>query len=182
MNKKKVLLIGISVVLFLVGVMIFLVYRLGAGVYVSENGASFSIIGGADGPTSVFIAGKLGGGNEKETEDETRQEAESMKAEVITAAEAKKMMDQESGYVILDVREADEYAEGHIKGAIQLSYTELEAKAESVLTDKNQLILIYCRSGRRSAIAGETLCQMGYTNLRDFGGILDWPYDVVQGE
>lgn len=96
----------------------------------------------------------------------------------ITAEEAKKLMDSESGYVILDVRTEQEYAESHIPGAILIPDYEISEKAESVLTDKDQLILVYCRSGRRSKNAAAQLEEMGYTRIREFGGILDWPYET----
>ena len=96
----------------------------------------------------------------------------------ITAEEAKRIMDTEEGYIILDVREQDEYDAGHISGAILIPYTQMEEKAEEVLTDKDQLILVYCRSGRRSKIAAEALVELGYTNIKEFGGIIDWPYEV----
>ena len=96
----------------------------------------------------------------------------------ITAEEAKEIMDSEEGYIILDVRTREEYDEGHIPGAILIPNTAIEAKAEDVLTDKNQLILVYCRSGRRSKIAAEALAELGYTNIKEFGGIIDWPYEV----
>ena len=96
----------------------------------------------------------------------------------ITAEEAKRIMDSEEGYIILDVRTQEEYDQGHIPGAIVISYEEIPDKAEEVLTDKNQLILVYCRSGRRSKIAAEALLELGYTNIREFGGIIDWPYEV----
>lgn len=96
----------------------------------------------------------------------------------ITAEEAKRIMDTEEGYVILDVREQDEYDAGHISGAILIPFTQIEAKANEMLPDKDQLILVYCRSGRRSKIAAEALAELGYTNIKEFGGILDWPYEV----
>ena len=96
----------------------------------------------------------------------------------ITAEEAKQIMDNEEGYIILDVRTQEEYDEGHIPGATQISHEEIAEKAEEVLTDKNQLILVYCRSGRRSKIAAEALVELGYTNIKEFGGIIDWPYEV----
>ena len=96
----------------------------------------------------------------------------------ITAEEAKQIMDTEEGYIILDVREQDEYDAGHIPGAILIPYTQIAEKAEEVLTDKDQLILVYCRSGRRSKIAAEALMELGYTNIKEFGGIIDWPYEV----
>ena len=96
----------------------------------------------------------------------------------ITAEEAKKLMGSESGYVILDVRTEQEYAESHIPGAILIPDYEISEKAESVLTDKDQLILVYCRSGRRSKNVAAQLEEMGYTRIREFGGILDWPYET----
>ena len=96
----------------------------------------------------------------------------------ITAEEAKRIMDSEEGYIILDVRTQEEYDEGHIPGAIVISHEEIAEKAEDVLTDKDQLILVYCRSGRRSEIAAEALVELGYTNIKEFGGIIDWPYEV----
>ena len=97
----------------------------------------------------------------------------------ITAEEAKQIMDSEEGYIILDVRTQEEYDEGHIPGATQISHEEIAEKAEEVLTDKDQLILVYCRSGRRSKIAAEALAELGYTNIKEFGGIIDWPYEVT---
>ena len=97
----------------------------------------------------------------------------------ITAEEAKQIMDSEEGYIILDVRTQEEYDQGHIPGAIVISHEEIEEKAEEVLTDKDQLILVYCRSGRRSKLAAEALVELGYTNIKEFGGIIDWPYEVA---
>ena len=96
----------------------------------------------------------------------------------ITAGEAKEIMDSEEGYIILDVREQDEYDAGHISGAILIPYTQIEAKANEMLPDKDQLILVYCRSGRRSKLAAEILVELGYTNITEFGGIIDGPYEV----
>ena len=96
----------------------------------------------------------------------------------ITAEEAKQIMDTEEGYIILDVRTQEEYDQGHIPGAIVISHDEIAEKADEVLTDKDQLILVYCRSGRRSKIAAEALLELGYTNIKEFGGIIDWPYEV----
>ena len=98
--------------------------------------------------------------------------------EQITAEEAKKIMDSGEEHIILDTREQDEFDEGHIPGAILIPYTEIENKAEEMLPDKDKLILVYCRSGRRSKIAAESLAKLGYTNVKEFGGIIDWPYEV----
>ena len=100
--------------------------------------------------------------------------------EQISGAEAKALMDSESGYVILDAREQDEYDEGHIPGAILIPYGEIADRAVKELPDKDQLILVYCRSGRRSKIAAEELVKLGYTNVKEFGGIIDWEYEIVK--
>ena len=78
----------------------------------------------------------------------------------ITAEEAKEIMDSQEGHVILDVREQDEYDAGHIPGAILIPYTQIEDKADEMLPDKDQQILVYCRSGRRSKIAAEALAEV----------------------
>ena len=106
---------------------------------------------------------------------ETTQEAAYMN---ITPAEAKKLMDTEEDYVLLDVRTQEEYDDGHIAGAILIPDTEIRDRAEQELTNKDQLILVYCRSGRRSKLAAEILEELGYPRIREFGGILDWPYGV----
>lgn len=98
--------------------------------------------------------------------------------EQITAEDAKKIMDSGEKHIVLDTREQDEFDEGHIPGAILIPYTEIESKAEEILPDKDMLILVYCRSGRRSKIAAESLAKLGYTNVKEFGGIIDWPYEV----
>ena len=98
--------------------------------------------------------------------------------EQITAEDAKKIMDSGEEHIILDAREQDEFDEGHIPGAILIPYTEIENKAIELIPDKDKLILVYCRSGRRSKIAVESLAKLGYTNVKEFGGIIDWPYEV----
>ena len=96
----------------------------------------------------------------------------------ITAEEAKKIMDSEEGYIILDTRTQAEYDEGHIPGAIVIPHDKITDRAEEELPDKDQLLLVYCRSGRRSKLAAEALVELGYTNIKEFGGIIDWPYEV----
>ena len=100
--------------------------------------------------------------------------------EMITAQQAKEIMDTQDGYVILDTRTEEEYETGHIPGAIVISHEQIKEKAEQVLTDKDQLILVYCRSGRRSKLAAQELVDLGYTNVKEFGGIIDWQYDTVK--
>ena len=96
----------------------------------------------------------------------------------ITPQEAKQIMDSEEGYIILDTRTQAEYDEGHIPGAIVISHDEITEKAEQLLPNKDQLLLVYCRSGRRSKLAAEALVELGYTNIKEFGGIIDWSYEV----
>ena len=126
------------------------------------NDSSIGIIGGADGPTSIIVSEK----GEKEMYEQ------------ITAEEAKKIMDSGEEHIILDTREQEEFDEGHIPNAILIPYTEIDTMAEGILTDKDAQILVYCRSGRRSKIAAESLAKLGYTNVKEFGGIIDWQYEV----
>jgi rhodanese-related sulfurtransferase len=128
------------------------------------DATSIGIIGGADGPTTILVSEK----------------GEKMMYQQITAEESKKIMDSGEECIILDTREQDEFDEGHIPGAILIPYTQIENKAEEMLPDKDAQILVYCRSGRRSKIASESLAKLGYTNVKEFGGIIDWPYEVVK--
>lgn len=121
-------------------------------------------------------SGKNPGDN---TADGTENDKPKNTYKQLTGAEAKSLMDTETGYVILDVRTQTEFDEGHIAGAILIPDFEIKEKAESILTDKSQLILVYCRSGRRSKLAAQALADSGYTNVQEFGGIIDWEYGVV---
>ena len=100
--------------------------------------------------------------------------------EQITPQAAKTIMDTESDYVIIDARTDEEFAEGHIENAILIPEYEIADRAEKELPQKDALILVYCRSGRRSKIASEELVKLGYTNVKEFGGIIDWPYEIVK--
>ena len=100
--------------------------------------------------------------------------------EQITPQQAKTIMDTETDYIIIDARTAEEFAEGHIENAILIPEYEIKDRAEKELPDKDALILVYCRSGRRSKIASEELAKLGYTNVKEFGGIIDWPYEIVK--
>ena len=102
-----------------------------------------------------------------------------MTYEQISQDEAKRIMDTESDYIIIDARTQEEYDEGHIENAILIPEYEIQEKAPELIPDKNALILVYCRSGRRSKIASEALVQLGYTNVKEFGGIIDWEYEIV---
>lgn len=125
----------------------------------------------------VLVAGACGA-KEQSMEDHSAQ-AVSAEYHKITPEEAKTMMEQE-GIVILDVRTAEEFKAGHIENAVLIPDTELADRAAEELPDLEQTILVYCRSGRRSAAAAKALVERGYTAVYDFGGILDWPYDTVQ--
>ena len=96
----------------------------------------------------------------------------------ITAEEAKKIMDTETDYVILDVRTQEEYDQGHIPGAINIANEFIGTDEIPELPNKDRLIMVYCRSGNRSKQAAQKLVDLGYTNIVEFGGILDWPGDV----
>ena len=100
----------------------------------------------------------------------------------ITMDEAVAMMEQENGYIILDVRRPDEFAAGHIPNAINVPNESIGTSEIPELPDKDQLILVYCRSGRRSKEASEKLVKLGYTNIVEFGGILDWKGETVTGQ
>ena len=100
--------------------------------------------------------------------------------EQITAKQAKEIMDNKSDYIIIDARTEEEFDEGHIENAILIPEYEIKDRAEKELPNKQQLILVYCRSGRRSKIASEELVNLGYTNVKEFGGIIDWPYEVIK--
>lgn len=168
---KKGILIGLIVVAVVIAGALVLAINL------QNNKAAYSvsIIGGADGPTSVFIAGKIG-----ENIPETIMEAE-MDYKQITQEQAKAIMDDKnSGAIVVDVRRSDEYAEGHIKNAINIPNESIIDTPPVELSNMDQLILVYCRSGRRSKEASQKLANMGYTNINEFGGILDWPYEIVK--
>ena len=100
----------------------------------------------------------------------------------VNAEEAAIMMEEESSYIILDVRTAEEYSEKHIPGAINIPNETIGTEDIPELPDKEQLILVYCRSGNRSKQASEKLVKLGYTNIVEFGGINDWTGEAVSGE
>ena len=111
---------------------------------------------------ALMLAGCAGAGNQTNS---YRQ---------ISMDEAVAMMEQENGYIILDVRTPAEFAEKHIPNAINIPNETIGTDEISALPDKDQLIMVYCRSGRRSKEAAEKLVKLGYTNVVEFGGILDW--------
>ena len=96
----------------------------------------------------------------------------------ITMSEAVEMMESESDYIILDVRRPDEFATGHIPNAINIPNESIGTDEISELPDKDQLILVYCRSGNRSKQASQKLVKLGYSNVVEFGGINDWKGEI----
>ena len=96
----------------------------------------------------------------------------------ISQDEAKKMMERDDGHVIVDVRREDEYVSGHIPGAILIPNETIGKKQPAELPDKDQIILVYCRSGNRSKQAAQKLFELGYTNVFDFGGIMTWTGEI----
>ena len=105
---------------------------------------------------------------------------EAITYEQISQDEAKKLMDTKKDLVIIDARTESEFAEGHIPNAILIPEYEISTRAENEIPDKDTLILVYCRSGRRSKIAAEALVELGYTNVKEFGGIITWEYDIIK--
>jgi len=105
--------------------------------------------------------------------------AEEIRYRQISMTDAVTMMEEETGYLILDVRTPEEFAEKHIPGAINVPNEVIGTEEVPELPDKDQLILVYCRSGNRSKQASEKLAALGYTNIVEFGGINDWPGETV---
>lgn len=114
-------------------------------------------------------------------EPERRPQGETVINQKISAEEAKKMMDA-GGVTVVDVRSAAEYAMGHVPGAALVPLDTLAAQAKTALPDLDATLLVYCRSGNRSGAAAKMLKDLGYTKVYDFGGIMDWPYEVETGE
>ena len=114
-------------------------------------------------------------------EPERRPQGETVINQKISADEAKMMMDA-GGVTVVDVRSAAEYAMGHVPGAALVPLDTLAAQAKTALPDLDATLLVYCRSGNRSGAAAKMLKDLGYTKVYDFGGIMDWPYEVETGE
>lgn len=114
------------------------------------------------------------------TTEEVTSEETTLNYQQITQDEAKQIMTDEENYIIIDVRTQSEYDEGHIPNAICVPNETIGSDDITELPDKEQLILVYCRSGRRSKEAAAKLADMGYTNIKEFGGIINWTGDVVK--
>ena len=164
--KKRIVFIVIISVILVIAIATIIIRK---HISITSDGRSVSIIGGADGPTSVFLAGKITGGEEQVAEYTS-----------ITMDEAKDIFMTEGDYIILDVRRADEFAEGHIPGAINVANEDILNTEPTELPDKEQVIYVYCRSGNRSKQAAAKLAAMGYSNIIEFGGIMDWTGEIEQ--
>ena len=106
-------------------------------------------------------------------------EEQSMSYTQISMEEARSLMEEETDYIILDVRTEEEFAEKHIPNAVNIPNETIGSEILAELPDKNQLILVYCRSGNRSKQASEKLAALGYTKIYEFGGINDWTGETV---
>ena len=121
-------------------------------------------------------AGSTGTGSSAATSD-----AATPAVRTISGAEAIELMKSETDYVIVDVRTESEYAEGHVPGAMLIPLDTISGSEVAELPNKDQLIMLYCRSGNRSGQAAGIMEGMGYTNIVDFGGIIDWPGEIETG-
>ena len=133
---------------------------------------------------SLSLFGFCACGDKNSAEGTTENSAENttilITYEQISQDEAKRIMDTEEEYIIIDARTEEEFSEGHIENAILIPEYEITERAEKEIPEKDTMILVYCRSGRRSKIASDTLVQLGYTNVKEFGGIIDWQYEIVK--
>lgn len=105
-----------------------------------------------------------------------------VKSKLISADEAKKRLDSEEGIILIDVRTEEEYLDKHIPGSVLLPLDALENDVEKEVPDKDAILFVYCRSGNRSASATKILVRLGYKNVYDLGGIINWPYDTESGQ
>ena len=153
-NIKNMLLVTASLTLLMASC---------GGSKPADNTAPASAGAGADADHVVASAGNDNSGYKK-----------------ITAEEAKRIIDENDSYILLDVRTEQEYAESRIDGAVLIPHNDIDSRAQADLPEKDVIILVYCRSGARSAAASHVLAQIGYTNVYDIGGIIDWPYGTVK--
>lgn len=127
----------------------------------------------------LILTSCVGDTNSPDSETQTQTQQTVATYQMITAEEAKLMMDDENA-IIIDVREEYEYNESHIPNAKLVPLGSIESDISNVIPEKDTVILVYCRSGNRSKTAAEKLVSMGYTNVYEFGGIIDWPYEVIE--
>jgi len=129
---------------------------------------------------SVLTLGICGCGSAQTSEVTEGKDPAMATFQRVNSDEAAKMMAAEQGYLIVDVRTAGEYADGHIPNAINIPNESIHTTPPKELPDKAQKIFVYCRSGARSQQAAQKLANMGYTNIVEMGGIKDWHGDVVK--
>lgn len=138
------------------------------------------------GAAAVMLAGLFAGCGENASSaangSSFAPQSQSTDYRKLTAEQAQERLKSGDELVLLDVRTALEYAQAHIPGARLLPNEEIDKEPPEQLPDKDAEILIYCRSGNRSAQAAKKLAALGYTNVYDFGGITDWPYETESGE
>ena len=126
---------------------------------------------------STMSAEKVAGAGETADSADAQMDAS---VQNIDQETAKKMMEKDDGHIILDVRTKEEYAAGHIPGAINLPNEDIQDQKPEVLPDTDQIILIYCRSGHRAGLAAEKLAKLGYKKLYNFGGVNTWTGELVK--
>ncbi len=160
-TRTKIIIAGMTIGVVVAGVLIGKRF-----IDADKEKHTVQIIGGSDGPTSVLLAGKV---------SDDRKQAKYVS---ITMEEAKEAFETPGNYIILDVRRANEFAEGHIPGAINVANEDIGADQPAQLSDLDQVIYVYCRSGRRSKEASAKLAALGYTNIYEFGGIQDWDGEI----
>lgn len=125
----------------------------------------------------ITMASSVGCTTQKPSQ--TSKDTQTLEVINVSPEKAKEMIEENDNIIVLDVRTEEEFKEGHLEGAILLPDNQISNKAESILPDKDAKIIVYCRSGRRSAGASEALSQLGYSNVFDLGGITSWPYEIV---
>lgn len=137
---------------------------------------------------SIFLAvAACGDADSKQTQDKGEVMNSNSTADRVVdykdikPEDAKERLDNEKGIILLDVRTLEEYTEKHIHGSILIPVDEIPSKAAEILTNKNDEIFVYCRSGKRSVTASKALVKMGYTKVYNLGGIIDWPYETESG-
>ena len=131
---------------------------------------------------SAAVLCGCGGNTEKTEVTEVMPEEKEITYTEISMSKAMEMMESEENYIILDVRTEEEFKQGHIPEAVCIPNEVIEQQAEAELPDKEQLLLVYCRSGNRSKQASKKLAALGYSNVYEFGGIKDWPGKIVYEE
>lgn len=127
----------------------------------------------------MLLTGLILGCNNQSIKESTKPKEE-VSYNHITSIEAQERLKNEKGIIVLDVRTKEEYETGHISGAILIDVNDLQEEAESILTNKESSIFVYCRSGNRSITAANILVKLGYKSVYDLGGINDWPYEIVK--